>query len=727
MSATPFRQVVRRWLRAGLAIACFASLGTRPVAAGVDAWTANGPFVTGSAGSARRLTVDPRNPAIIYAGASTSFDCGSSVFRSTNGGASWQTVLDEIPCVDAIAIDPADPRIVHVGVDSGVYTTADGGDTWRTVDLPQVTDTDSVICLAVDPTQPATLYTGTRSACFNHYGCSGRLLKSSDGGTTWATISNYDTAVNAIVVAAEGTVYVAGGTDYSQPLPGDVAPPGFLIRSGDGGASWTDIDPKSGAFVVQLLLPPPAGTLHAATTQGLFASGDNGHSWRSEAANLPIEQLAADPVDAHSLYAVGNHFNAGLYTTEVQHSSDDGQTWATLTNPPVPDGGFAPGGLVVTATQPTTLYVAYSDQLYRSTDAGTNWMTSGIGLGSVVGGGLAFDPLDDTLFVAAQTVFRTTDQAASWSPRGEPLDFLNSIAFDPRKTGTLYVSSFEGVRKSVDDGLMWRAINQGLPYGQGSGGLPGGVLAVDPTVPDILYLAATGLFTSNDGGESWTQAHNGLPDDLDARSVAASASRVYAGTVAGVYASADHGRSWSRQDIESAGLRFVVDVAVDPHSTERVYIAAFEGVGRSSDAGATWTRISAGTLLDGQSCTSIAVNPVDASTLYVGTFAGIYRSRDAGVTWVPFSAGITNNQIVDLVVDPRDGRFVYAATQFTGVYVIEQSDIASPTTTASRSHDESGCTLGAGAAEASSHGHWWALCGALLLALRRCTKRRPWT
>src|SRR5579862_747476 len=162
MSATPFRQVVRRWLRAGLAIACFASLGTRPVAAGVDAWTANGPFVTGSAGSARRLTVDPRNPAIIYAGASTSFDCGSSVFRSTNGGASWQTVLDEIPCVDAIAIDPADPRIVHVGVDSGVYTTADGGDTWRTVDLPQVTDTDSVICLAVDPTQPATLYSGTR-------------------------------------------------------------------------------------------------------------------------------------------------------------------------------------------------------------------------------------------------------------------------------------------------------------------------------------------------------------------------------------------------------------------------------------------------------------------------------------------------------------------------------------------------------------------------------------
>src|SRR5215470_1624529 len=134
MSATPFMRAIRPWRRAGLAIAFFASLGTRPATAGVDAWTANGPFVTSSAGSARRLAVDPQNPAIIYAGASTSFDCGASVFRSINGGASWQTVLDEIPCVDAIAIDPADPRHVHVAVDSGFYTTADRGDSWRAID-----------------------------------------------------------------------------------------------------------------------------------------------------------------------------------------------------------------------------------------------------------------------------------------------------------------------------------------------------------------------------------------------------------------------------------------------------------------------------------------------------------------------------------------------------------------------------------------------------------------
>ena len=712
-----------RW-RAAFGIMLVASIWAQPAAAGLDAWTSNGPFVTGSAGSARRVAVDPQDPATLYAGASTSFDCGSSVFRSTNGGTSWQTVLDEIDCVSAIVVDPNDPRIIHVAVESGFYDSTDGGNSWKGQDLPGGPGPDAVTSLVLDPMQPGTLYAGTSGGCLNQYDCRGRLLRSDDSGATWSTLASYETGVNAIVVGADATVYVAGGVDYSQPIPGATPRPGFLARSRDRGATWTDIDPVPGALVAQLVLSAHGATLHAATSEGLFGSADTGDNWRLEAAHLPIEQLSVDPLDARSIYALGNHVNAGLYSTELQHSTDDGQTWATLTNPSVPNGGFAPGGLAVAATQPTTLYVAYSDQLYRSTDAGMTWSASGLGLGSVVVGGLAFDPLDDALFATAGTMFRSTDQAASWRPRGETLEFLNRVAFDPQHAGTVYVTSFEGVRKSVDDALTWRAINRGLPYGQGFGGLPGGVLAVDPAVPDVLYLAATQVFTSRDAGETWTQARIGLPDDVDARTVSATPSAVYAGTVSGLYMSADHGGTWRRLDIEGAGLRFVTDVGVDPQHAERVYVATFEGVGRSVDAGATWTRITAGSLIDGQSCTSIAVSPVDAATLYVGTFAGVYRSRDAGATWELFSLGIANNQIVDLVVDPRDARMLYAATQFTGVYAIRQSDIAPPTlptvTPSSPAHDESGCTMSGGGSRVWT----WTIGWGLLLILRRTRARR---
>ncbi|HVM95376.1 MAG TPA: hypothetical protein VMT89_03255, partial [Candidatus Acidoferrales bacterium] len=104
-----------------------------------------------------------------------------------------------------------------------------------------------------------------------------------------------------------------------------------------------------------------------------------------------------------------------------------------------------------------------------------------------------------------------------------------------------------------------------------------------------------------------------------------------------------------------------------------------------------------------------------------GTFTGVYRSRDAGATWELFSAGLSGSQIVDLVLDPHDGRFAYAATQFNGVYVIDQSDIAAPSsTTNSGDHDSSGCTLDVGTTGSSA---WWLFSGALLIVIRRRQRR----
>ena len=281
------------------------------------------------------------------------------------------------------------------------------------------------------------------------------------------------------------------------------------------------------------------------------------------------------------------------------------------------------------------------------------------------------------------------------------------------------MTSYDGVRKSVDGAHAGRKINHGLPYEDGSGGLLSGALAIDPGAPDVLYLAAGGLYTSSDGGESWTAAHSGLPENLDARDVLASESSVYAGAFPGLYASTDRGRTWRGLDIEPAGIRFVTSLAADPRHPERVYATAFEGLARSVDAGVTWTNLTAGSLLDGKPCTSIAVSPLDSSTLYVGTYEGVFRSRDTGTTWQTFSPGLTGNNIVDLLIEPRNPRIVYAATLFSGVYAIEQSDVAVPATP-TPTNSAGGCAV-TGAPQRSAA---TPLAGLILLFFRFCSRTR---
>ncbi|MBI3724163.1 hypothetical protein HY251_09465, partial [bacterium] len=122
----------------GRALFIALSLGcVQPTAAAVDLWTTHGPFTPESIASAGRLAVDPRTPTTLYASENLSFDCGSAIFKSTNGGDSWQNVLDAIDCVNTIAINPVDPRIVHVSVGNGFHTSRDGGISWETYVMEQ--------------------------------------------------------------------------------------------------------------------------------------------------------------------------------------------------------------------------------------------------------------------------------------------------------------------------------------------------------------------------------------------------------------------------------------------------------------------------------------------------------------------------------------------------------------------------------------------------------------
>jgi hypothetical protein len=163
------------------------------------------------------LAVDPRDPAVVYVGADGRT---RGLYKSTDGGSSWQR-LDALNVdVTAIVLDSEDPSTVYVGTnggEGGVLRTTDGGTTWqpessgltwrlKTHTGRWMTTTMPVVALAIDPVHPATLYAVSESR---------GVFRSTDAGTSWhpfnAGLSDRD--VKALALDASGRALYAGTGD----------------------------------------------------------------------------------------------------------------------------------------------------------------------------------------------------------------------------------------------------------------------------------------------------------------------------------------------------------------------------------------------------------------------------------------------------------------------------------------------------------------------------------
>ena len=148
--------------------------------ADVDVWGSIGP----TGGTVFALAIDPHAPATIYAGTGGgaqkfSSSPGGSVFKTTNGGASWvgAGIGLTADAVLSLAIDPVTSSTVYAGTrNHGVRKSTDGGTSW-TATGPT---TKPVFALVVDPGTPSTLYAGTASGVF----------KSTDGAASWTAATS---------------------------------------------------------------------------------------------------------------------------------------------------------------------------------------------------------------------------------------------------------------------------------------------------------------------------------------------------------------------------------------------------------------------------------------------------------------------------------------------------------------------------------------------------------
>jgi photosystem II stability/assembly factor-like uncharacterized protein len=267
-----------------------AARGTGVVQAEVVGWRSlQGP----EGGSVLAVAVDPADPRIVYAGT----DEFNGVFKSTDGGASWRTARKglEVPIViDALAVDPSHPQTVFAGTGqgTGVFKSTDGGASWRQDNgVPNRFPSDAFVnALALDPRNGSVVYAGTSDG----------LLKTTNAGRTW-TVANKDLWADVLAIDPKDSSTIYAGTI------GD-----GLFKSTDAGRTWkaqnTGLPSTDGRTGVWSLAVDPENTqtVYAAANGGLYRSQNGGNAWvqlRNTNLSDPIAVVAVDSLNPQTVYA----------------------------------------------------------------------------------------------------------------------------------------------------------------------------------------------------------------------------------------------------------------------------------------------------------------------------------------------------------------------------------------------------------------------------------------
>ncbi len=287
------------------------------------------------------------------------------------------------------------------------------------------------------------------------------------------------------------------------------------------------------------------------------------------------------------------------------------------------------------------------------------WSIKGPDGGSVAR--FTFDPADPSIVYAAAAngIFRSSDGGQHWVAAAELLGTsvadLEVAKSDPRK---VYASTSFGLYKSADRGLTWNVVH---PFGSYA-------VAVSNTNADIVYSDSTGgPFRSSDGGVSFGSIGLGLPPSAAAVSVLVTDPQnpdiVYASyqTNVGVYKSIDGGGHWAAAN---SGLdqTLFYSLIIDPSNGSTLYAGGSPGIFKTTDGGTTWTAMTNG-LPQSPYCYSLSISAGAPSTVIAGTNQGIYKTTNGGTGWTGPLAS-TSDSVIATSIDPMNAANILSSVSF---------------------------------------------------------------
>jgi photosystem II stability/assembly factor-like uncharacterized protein len=633
----------------------------------------DGQIVTGSIGA---IDVSDSNPNVVYVGTGSeairsNVIVGRGVYKSIDAGRTWQHLgLREIGQIGQVKIHPTNPDIAYVGsigqpfawdANRGVYRTKDGGRTWQKVLF--INDQTGIVSIAINWQNPNELYAGAWRAQRKPWtiisggpAAEGGVYKTTDGGDHWSRIGN------GLPDDLIGKVWV----DVAQSNPRVVyaqveakGAKGGLYRTSDGGASWTLVNSSQALrarpfYFNKVYVNPKDENEVYVTELGFHHSTDGGKTFGT---------ISTPHGDNHVVWINPDNPKVMIETNDggANITQDGGRSWSTQLNQATAelymldaDEQF-PYRMVAPQQDNSTVVVASLPPFSWPMDASTQTWGQASGCES---GQIRTVPSGKIIYGDCKGEFGrynvdTGQEQHYWiypqqrygkNPKDMRYRFVRQapIEISPHNPSTVYHGS-QYVHRTTDGGIHWTRFSPDVtangPEGQVTSGEP---ITRDMTGEEV-YAALYSMRASRlEPSVFWTGSNDGP-----------------------VWVTKDNGRTWKNvtpRDLPPGGRVHTIEDS--PHRRGSAYVSVYRMYLNdykpylyvTNDYGEHWTLLTDGTngIPIDQPMHVVREDPEQEGLLYAGTLEGAYVSFDQGKRWQTLQHNLPATPLTDLKVHHGD-------------------------------------------------------------------------